>query len=117
MSPRFLAVPCVLILCAAACGGGASKTDAPAAAATASTSTTPEFGVKECDEYLAKYSACVSAKAPEASRAALAQALEQSKASWKAAASTPEGRQSLVTVCTQAMTAAKASMSVYGCEW
>ncbi len=120
MSSRFLALPCLMILCAAACGGGTSKTAAPAAAATsaaASTSGTPEFGVKECDDYIAKYSACVSAKAPEASRAAMAQALDQSKAAWKAAASTPEGRQSLATMCTQALTAAKTSMQVYGCEW
>ena len=120
MSPRFLALPCLVVLCAAACGGSATKTDAPAAAAApaaASMSGTPEFGVKECDEYIAKYSACVSAKAPEASRAAMAQALDQSKAAWKAAASTPEGRQSLAAMCTQALTAAKTSMQVYGCEW
>jgi len=115
---------------AVACGGGPSTNTAPAsdvkAAAFApepavvpasNTAATTEFGVKECDDYLAKYTACVSARVPAPVRAAMIAALDQSKNQWKAAAYTPEGRAGLAEACTQARDAAKASLQAYGCSW
>jgi hypothetical protein len=76
-----------------------------------------EVGVKECDDYLAKYTRCVSSKVPEQVRAAMVAAIDQSKAQWKTAASTPEGRAGLAQACTRAQEASRASMQAYGCSW
>jgi hypothetical protein len=45
------------------------------------------------------------------------QSFEQSKAAWKQAAATPEGRQGLAMGCTQAEAMAKQAMAAYGCQW
>ena len=116
-----------------ACGGGAGKGAAPAgdaatfdkpaaapvAAVAQASATSPiaNFGVSECDEYLKKYTECVSTKVPEQVRAAMVAAIDESKSQWKAAALTAEGRAGLAQSCTQAMQAAKASLQAYGCEW
>jgi hypothetical protein len=115
---------------AVACGGGSPKETASASAVAVEslaseraatpvsiTAASAGFGVKECDDYLAKYTTCVSANVPAAVRAAMVAALDQSKNQWKAAASTPEGRAGLAQACTQAREAARASLQVYGCSW
>lgn len=86
---------------------------APAAAAPAGV----EFGVPECDEYLTKYLTCIDSKVPEAARASVRQSLEQTKAAWKQAASTPEGKAGLAMGCKQATEAAKMAMTAYGCTF
>ena len=85
---------------------------APAAGAAAS-----GFGVPECDDYMAKYLACIDSKVPEAARAAVRQGVEQTKASWTQAAQTPQGKEGLAMACKQATEAAKAAMSAYGCTF
>ena len=65
-----LAVPCLAAGLVIGCGGGASKSESPAtqpaASEAAEASANGEFGVKVCDDYMAKYTACVSSKVPEA---------------------------------------------------
>jgi hypothetical protein len=117
-----------------ACGGGAERPVAPphdAAAAAASpsatqtsavarasgTSAAADFGVRECDEYLQKYTECVTTKVPEQVRAAMMAAIAESKSQWKTVALTPEGRDGLAQACRQAMQAAQASLQAYGCSW
>ncbi len=108
-----------------ACGGdkkdsaGSASQGAPAAAAPAKAAGTggSEFGVPECDEYLTKYLACVDSKVPEAARGMVRQNLDATKASWKQAAATPEGRAGLATACKQALDATKQAMAAYGCTW
>jgi hypothetical protein len=108
---------------AAACGGAPEKTAPPASspasapAAAAPAAGAAEFGVPECDEYLSKYLACIDSKVPEAGRAMARQALDQTKAQWKQAASTPAGKAGLATGCKAAMDAAKTAMSAYGCTF
>lgn len=87
----------------------AAAAPAPAAAA--------EFGVAECDDYMTKYLACVDSKVPEAARAALRQSLDQTKAQWKQAAATPEGKSGLAMACKQMTETAKVSMTAYGCSF
>jgi hypothetical protein len=119
---RLLSVLCLAAVVSAACGGGASPK--PAAGGGASTSQgsaaaggSAEFGVPECDRYMNKYVACIESKVPQASRAMMMQQLEQSKAAWKQAASTPQGKASLAQGCAQAEAAAKQALSAYGCSW
>ena len=107
-----------------ACGGGGEKA-APAATQSSAAVNAPaaaaagaaEFGVPECDEYVNKYSACVDSKVPEAMRGTVRQQLEQTKAAWKQAASTPQGKAGLAMGCKQATEAAKTALAAYGCSW
>ena len=91
-----------------ACGGGSQSappatqppaTTAPAANSAAANVAAGDFGVPECDEYMRKYLTCIETKVPEAGRAMMKQSLDQQKAAWKQAASTPEGRNALATGC------------------
>lgn len=115
----------VLAATTLACGGGQQSqppaTTAPAAtqaaAPAAPAATTAEFGVPECDEYLTKYMACIDSKVPEAARGMVRQQLDQTKAQWKQAASTPEGKQGLAMGCKAATDAARAAMQAYGCTF
>jgi len=117
---------CVAVLGLVACGGekpaakppAAKPADAaPATQAAAPAAAVSEFGVPECDEYMTKYLACIDSKVPEAARASVRQGLEQSKAAWKQAAATPEGKAGLATGCKQALEGAKMAMQAYGCSW
>ena len=108
-----------LALTLAACGGGDKP--APAAQApgtTAGTSTgAAAFGVPECDDYLAKYEACVDSKVPESARATVRLQIDQTKAAWTQVAATPQGKASLAVGCRQATETAKTAMAAYGCKW
>ena len=83
---------------------------------TASTSG-GEIGVPECDEYLRKYEACLNEHVPEASRAQLRSAFEQTRNSWRQAASTPQGKAGLSAGCKQMLDIAKQQTAQYGCQW
>src|SRR5262245_51916845 len=88
---------------------------------TATTSTTAasgdKIGVPECDDFLAKYEACVSGKVPEAGRAAFNSSLKQWRDSWKKLADNPQTKGTLAAVCKQSAEQARTSMKTYGCEF
>jgi hypothetical protein len=120
----------VALLAAAtlACGGGQTSqppaTTAPATTAPATTQAAApaapaaaEFGVAECDEYITKYLACVDSKVPEGMRGMVRQQLDQTKAQWKQAASTPQGKEGLAMGCKAATDAARTAMQAYGCTF
>ena len=91
----------------------ASTAMAPAdAAATASTGKS--LGVPECDDYLTKYEACISAHVPAASQAALQQSLDATRAGWKQAIDAG-GKDSLAAACKTMTDSARASLKAYGC--
>jgi hypothetical protein len=106
-----------------ACGGGSDKAAAPPASQAAATQPAAtavadgDFGVPECDQYVRKYLACIDSKVPDAARAMVRQGLDQSRAQWKQAAATPEGRAGLANACAQAESASKTAMAAYGCQW
>ena len=81
------------------------------------TSSADKIGVPECDDYIAKYEACVRSHVPESARAQVESALKTSRESWKKAAETPQGKASLAGICKQALQTAEASMKAYGCNW
>jgi len=107
----------------AACGEAPAPAKAAPAPAPTQAAAAPvpaaaaEFGVAECDDYMTKYLACVDSKVPEAARAALRQSLDQTKAQWKQAASTPEGKSGLAMACKQMTETARVSMTAYGCSF
>jgi hypothetical protein len=74
-------------------------------------------GVKECDEFLSRYLACISAKMPEAQAAQVRKAMDKARDAWRKAAATPSGREALAKACTQAAEAAKKAVASLGCQW
>jgi hypothetical protein len=108
----------------AGCGGGGESKPAPASnaatsapAAAAPAAAAGDIGVPECDDYVKKYQACIDGKVPETARATVLQAFDQTKATWKQAASTPQGKAGLAAGCKTALDTAKTAMGAYGCTW
>jgi cytoskeletal protein RodZ len=98
---------------------GATTTTTPATTASpASTAATGEkIGVAECDDFLAKYEACVSGKVPAAAQATFKSSIETWRKSWKDLAANPSTKATLTSVCKTAMDQAKTSLGSYGCTW
>ncbi|HEX3232089.1 MAG TPA: hypothetical protein VHQ95_24140 [Pyrinomonadaceae bacterium] len=103
-------------------GGLASKqvptnTSAASSPATTTASAGNKIGVPECDDFIAKYEACVSGRVPEMSRAQYQSAVKQWTESWKKLAENPQTRSTLAAACKQAAEQQAASMKTYGCTW
>jgi hypothetical protein len=97
-----------------------SKAPSTAAAppTTAKTESAGEkIGVPECDEFIAKYDACVSSKVPEAARAQYQSAVRQWRDSWKKLAENPNTKPTLVSACKQAAEQQAAALKAYGCSF
>jgi hypothetical protein len=96
--------------------GNSNKTTAASTPAT----TAPageKIGVPECDDFIAKYGACVSSKVPEAARAQYKSAIDQWRTSWKKLAENPATKSTLAAACKQAATQQEAALKSYGCTW
>jgi hypothetical protein len=122
------AAVCVAALISVACAE--SKAPAPAASTAPATTAAPaattpavgtavdsEFGVPECDAFMKSWTACVESKVPAEMRGTFKASIDQAKASYKAAASTPQGRSGLVMACTQQLAATKQALAAYNCTW
>ena len=108
-----------------------TTTTAPAATATTTTAAPSntaatnmkaapaagKIGVEECDDYIAKYEACLNSKVPAAARATMKSSFEQTRESWRKLAATPQGKAGLAQACKAAHDAAKQSMAAYGCTF
>ena len=92
-----------------------ATTTAPAKTTTASSGE--KIGVPECDDFIAKYDACVSSKVPEAARAQYKSAIDQWRSSWKKLADNPATKGTLASVCKQAAAQQEAALKQYGCAW
>ncbi len=84
---------------------------------TAAVPSADKLGVPECDEYIAKYEACINSKVPEAMRATYKSAFDASRKAWRDAAATPQGRTGLAAACKAAHDNAKATLGSFGCTW
>lgn len=93
------------------------KKDEMLSADTASTGNAEKTGVSECDDYIAKYEACLTGKVPEAQRAAFMTPLEEMKKNLKAVADNPQAKSALASGCKQSLTAAKQSLGAFSCNW
>ena len=123
-----LALACVLAACQReaapppAAAPSAAPAPAPAAPpavappATAATANAEGVGVADCDDYLARYEACLAGKVPDSVKPTLQQSLAQTRAAWKAAAATAAGRQELAAACQQARDASRRMLQQYGCS-
>ena len=87
---------------------------------TTTSTTAPageKIGVPECDDFIAKYDACVSSKVPEMARAQYQSALKQWRESWKKLAENPQTKGTLAAACKQAAEQQAAALKTYGCAW
>jgi len=79
-----------------------------------------QVGVPECDDYLARYAACItsSPQVTGAARQAMERSLGQICSAWQQAARQgPASRQALAQACQTAATAAARAMASFGCKW
>lgn len=83
----------------------------------ANPSTGDKIGVAECDDFIAKYEACVSGKVPEMARAQYQATLKQWKESWKKLAENPQTRGTLAAACKQAADQQAAALKSFGCNF
>ncbi len=90
-----------------------ASTPAPKASASATPAGTTT-GVAECDEYLAKYEACLAAKVPAEAHAMLKQSLASTRDMW-AQTLAAGGKDALKSSCEMARNASRPSMQAYGC--
>ncbi|MFT3774894.1 MAG: hypothetical protein QM820_56830 [Minicystis sp.] len=83
-------------------GAGCSKEEHKDADKGATGATGDKIGVQECDDYIAKYTACI-AKMPAAAKSTAEQGFKTQKDAWRAAAATPQGKEGLKTGCKMAL--------------
>jgi hypothetical protein len=95
----------------------ATTTASPAATTTTASTSGEKIGVPECDDYLAKYEACVSGKIPEAARSQYNSSLDQTRKSWRALAANPQTKAALAQTCKAATESARQSMKSFGCDF
>jgi len=97
-----------------------STTEKPAtstpATSTASTSG-DNIGVPECDDFIAKYDACVSNKVPEMVRAQYKDAIARWRSEWRRMANDPATRGQLAAACKQAAEQQSAALKSFGCAF
>ena len=90
----------------------------PATMSSPAMSTAGEkIGVPECDDFIAKYEACVSSKVPAMVRAQYQNSLKQWRASWKKLAESPNTKPTLAAACKQAAEQQEVALKAYGCKW
>jgi len=84
---------------------------------TSTTSTGDKIGIPECDDFLAKYEACVTGKVPEAARATYQSSIKQWRDSWKQMAGNPQTKGALAAACKQAREQQETALKSYNCTW
>jgi hypothetical protein len=76
-----------------------------------------KIGIAECDDFLAKYDACVTKNVPEAQKAQYESSLKQWRDTWRDLAKNPMTKGTLAAACKQAAAQAKTSMKSYNCNF
>ncbi|MEO5728098.1 MAG: hypothetical protein ABI134_35180 [Byssovorax sp.] len=76
---------------------GCSRDEGSGRGDSKTTAAGESIGVSECDDYLKKFDEC-SARNP-ALKASMGDSVKQYREAWKAAAATPQGKESLKGTC------------------
>jgi|ERR1051325_558626 hypothetical protein len=97
--------------------GNSNKATTSTASPAMTAAAGEKIGVPECDDFIAKYEACVSGKVPEIARAQYQSMLKTWRESWKKAASTPQGKAGLAAACKQAREQQETALKSFGCTW
>lgn len=97
--------------------GTTAQTNTGTTSTSGTTSSGDKIGIAECDDFIAKYEACVTNKVPEMARASYQTALKQWKESWKKLAENPQTKGTLAAACKQAREQQETALKSYGCTW
>ena len=99
--------------------GNSNKTMAASTPATTTTATTADekIGVPECDDFIAKYDACVSSKVPEMARAQYKNTIAEWRKQWKKQTENPTTKAGLAAACKQAAEQQTAALKALGCSF
>ena len=81
-------------------GYGLAAALAAAAPTSASAQTAAPVGVSECDRFLQRYDACLSATLEAEHRAQARTSINQLRAAWRQAAQNPQSRAAVAQQCT-----------------
>lgn len=77
-----------------------------------------KIGVPECDDFIAKYEACVSTHVPEAQQTQYRENIEGYRSAWRQQLLTnPLIKAALPAACKRHAEQARISMKQYGCEF
>jgi hypothetical protein len=77
----------------------------------------PVTGVPVCDEFLAKFQACIADHVPEPQQAPLRMALEAHREAWKGASTTVAQKAGLAATCRHVAEVTKQKTAGFGCKW
>jgi hypothetical protein len=94
-----------------------TNTAATNSTTAAATTSGEKIGVAECDDFIAKYDACVTGKVPAAARAQFEASVKEWRDSWRKLAANPQTKGTLAQVCKTSMESARTSMKSFGCEF
>jgi hypothetical protein len=75
------------------------------------------IGVPECDDFIAKYDACVANKVPEVARAQFKATVDQWRKAWREAAANPQTKAMLAQQCKTTIEQARQSMKSFNCDF
>jgi hypothetical protein len=74
-------------------------------------------GIAVCDDFLAKYEACIASKVPAAQKAMFKGQLDQTRRTWTDLAKNPGTKSSLEGVCKQSIDQIKVAFQPFGCAF
>lgn len=119
-----------LVLCMLSAGFlvGCSKSPATSndnsrngnAATTANSSSagnTEKVGVAECDEFIAKYEACISGHVPDAQKKQHQDNINALRNSWRQLAVNTGAKETLALMCKRQVVQARESMQSFNCQF
>lgn len=76
-----------------------------------------KIGVPECDDFIAKYDACITSHVPAAAKAQYQASIDQWRTSWHKLAANAQTKSTLAAACKSAAEQARTSMKSYNCTF
>jgi len=95
----------------------ATTTSTPASTTPTTTASAEKIGVAECDDFIAKYDACVSAHVPEAARAQYKTSINTWRTQWQKLAANPQTKATLAQACKTAAEQQRTAMKSFNCTF
>jgi hypothetical protein len=90
------------------------------AATTSNSSATDngeKIGIPECDEFVAKYKACISDHVPDAKKTQYQENIEAWRKAWRQMAANQMSKETQAAACKRHIMQARESMKSFGCEF
>ncbi len=124
MSTKLLLVFC--ILCAGILAGcskySTSNNTSPSANGNSATANaTPanreKVGIPECDDFIAKYEACISSSVPDAQKRQHQENIDALRNSWRQLATSTGAKDTLTLMCKRQVAQARESMKEFNCQF